>query len=84
MHATSAISSDLIHNLFLIHLPTSLYKILLDAINDSWVKGLLPPDHKISILLPILKPGKDPKKVSSYRPIALLSCLGKIIEKMVF
>ena len=84
LNPASAMGSDLIHNLFLIHLPTSLYKVLLDAINDSWIKGLLPSDHKISTLLPILKPGKDPKKVCSYRPIALLSCLGKLIEKMVF
>ena len=36
------------------------------------------------MLLPIIKPGKDASKVSSYRPIALLSCLGKEIKKLAF
>ncbi len=35
--------------------------------------------HKI----PIRKPGKDPVKPTSYRPIALTSHIGKIMECMV-
>ena len=31
----------------------------------------------------IPKPGKDPKKATSYRPISLISCLGKIYERYV-
>jgi Reverse transcriptase (RNA-dependent DNA polymerase) len=33
------------------------------------------------ILIP--KPGKDPEKVESYRPIALTSCLCKLMERIV-
>ena len=43
---------------------------------------MFPEKFKTEILLPILKPGKDASKVSSYRLIALLSCLGKEIEKL--
>ena len=31
----------------------------------------------------IAKPGKDGKVVSSYRPISLLSTLGKLFEKVI-
>ena len=34
-------------------------------------------------MVPILKPGKNPSDLSSYRPIALTAVLCKIMEKMV-
>ena len=37
----------------------------------------------MGIVIPILKPGKDPGDVSSYRPITSLSCLGKVMEQIV-
>ncbi|KAG4072235.1 hypothetical protein HA402_005957 [Bradysia odoriphaga] len=36
---------------------------------------------KLAKVVPIPKPGKDHKLTTSYRPISLLSCLGKIFEK---
>ena len=56
----------------------------LDAINNSWNSGIYPEKFNSAILLPILKPGKDASIVGSYRPISLLSCLEKVIEKLVF
>lgn len=32
---------------------------------------------------PILKPGKDPNRADSYRPISLLSCVFKTLERMI-
>ena len=36
-----------------------------------------------AIVIPIPKPGKDPRDASNYRPIALTSCLCKLMERMV-
>ncbi|GBN61274.1 RNA-directed DNA polymerase from mobile element jockey [Araneus ventricosus] len=40
----------------------------------SWLKA---------IVIPIPKPGKDKQDPNNYRPIALTSCLGKLLERMV-
>ena len=51
--------------------------------NLSWLSGEFPTCWKISILIPILKLGKNPAHPLSYRPTALLSCVGKLMERMV-
>lgn len=38
---------------------------------------------KISIIHPILKPGKKPKEPSSYRPISLLTTMSKVTKKII-
>uniref|UniRef100_A0A1B0BXD6 Reverse transcriptase domain-containing protein n=1 Tax=Glossina palpalis gambiensis TaxID=67801 RepID=A0A1B0BXD6_9MUSC len=39
-----------------------------------------PTSWKKAIVFPVLKPGDDPKLVQSYRPISLLSNVGKLFE----
>ena len=51
--------------------------------NRIWDSGQLPAVWKQAIIVPILKPGKNPSDPSSYRPIALTSHLGKIMERIV-
>ncbi len=58
-------------------------EIILRLFNMIWDAGKLPLIWKKSVLIPILKPGKDPSDSSSYRPIALTSQLGKTMERMV-
>jgi hypothetical protein len=38
---------------------------------------------KQGVICPILKPGKDPTQVNSYRSITLLSCIGKLMERII-
>ena len=58
-------------------------KYLLDFYNHLYMKHYFPDSWKEAIVIPILKPGKDSSKCSSYRPIALISCLSKIMEKII-
>ena len=51
--------------------------------NTSWTIGEVPDDWKRAITVPILKPGKDKSDAGSYRPISLLPCLGKLMERVV-
>lgn len=65
------------------HLSQSSQGQLLHFFNQVWEEGRLPSQWKTATIIPLLKPGKDPSSCSSYRPIALTSCLGKIFERLV-
>jgi ribonuclease HI len=65
------------------HLPTSSHRLLLKILNQSWNQGIVPKKWKHSIVLPLLKAGKDPSQISSYRPISLTSSLSKLLEKII-
>ncbi|KAG8273456.1 hypothetical protein J6590_108217 [Homalodisca vitripennis] len=58
--------------------------ILLDTYNMCWIKGIFPNEWKTAKLKVIRKAGErdwsDPK---SYRPISLLSVLGKTLERLI-
>ncbi|GFX53103.1 probable RNA-directed DNA polymerase from transposon X-element [Trichonephila clavipes] len=56
---------------------------LLYLFNRIWREQVYPIQWQEAIVIPILKPGKDPKNPLSYRPIALTSCLCKTLERMV-
>lgn len=42
-----------------------------------------PQEWRHSLIVPILKQHKPANEVSSYRPISLTSCLGKLVERMI-
>ena len=65
------------------HLGPTARKKLLELFNLSWKTGVFPSAWKEAIVIPILKKEKDPKKKTSYRPVSLLSSLGKTLERMV-
>ena len=64
-------------------LPDNAEEFLLKIINKIWETGILPRSWKISLIVPVLKPKKDPSDPTSYRPIALTSCVCKLMEKMI-
>ncbi|KAJ0169404.1 hypothetical protein K1T71_014991 [Dendrolimus kikuchii] len=55
----------------------------LKLINIIFETGYIPHSWKTQIIIPILKPGKDPLDPNSYRPIALSSVLAKIMEMLI-
>ena len=57
--------------------------VLLDIFNDIWAFGEIYEYWKEATVIPIPKPGKDPKNPSNYRPISLTSCLCKTMERMI-
>lgn len=79
----SAPGSDCILYEMLKNLPTETKKTLLCLYNSMRISGEVPTAWKEAIVIPILKQNKDPSSVSSYRPIALTSCICKVFEKMI-
>merc|ERR1712002_974164 len=63
------------------HLPEHAKKVLLKIIKKIWETGILPKSWKISVIIPAKKTGKDSNEATSYRPIALTSCVCKVMEK---
>uniref|UniRef100_A0A0B7BSI4 Reverse transcriptase domain-containing protein n=1 Tax=Arion vulgaris TaxID=1028688 RepID=A0A0B7BSI4_9EUPU len=75
--------NDGITNEMIIEMGRQAKKKLLEIFNCSWKSGVIPKEWKEAILIPIKKTGKDPTDPSSYRPISLLSCVGKLLERMI-
>ena len=51
--------------------------------NRSFSEGIFPDTWKLANVIPIFKKG-DKSQPSNYRPVALLSCIGKLPERIVF
>ena len=75
---------DEIHNTLLQHLPQESVSLLLDIFNDIWREKKFPETWRKATIIPIPKPGKDHTNPTNYRPIALTSCLCKLMEKLVY
>lgn len=75
---------DDVSNAHLKHLPPEYQKYLLNIFNNSLSTSHVPKSWKKAIVIPIHKPNKDPTRVESYRPISLLSCIAKLMERLVF
>ncbi|GFY14771.1 probable RNA-directed DNA polymerase from transposon BS [Trichonephila clavipes] len=65
------------------HLPIKAINLLLKSFNDSLSSSQIPKDWTHAIILPFIKPHKNPKELSSYRPISLTSVIAKLLERMI-
>ena len=65
------------------HLPLSTQKELLFILNASWTTGWCPQAWRTATIVPFIKKEKDPQAVSSYRPIAITSTIGKLLERLI-
>ena len=74
---------DKITNDMIKHLGEKAKTTLLAIFNNSWKTGQAPQIWRKANMVPIHKKGKDKSKTSSYRPISLTSCIGKVLERMI-
>ena len=79
----SAVGLDGISYQMLINLPTIWKELLLSFFQKCWRNGTIPTPWKQSVVVPIPKEGKPRSALGSYRPIALTSHVGKILEKII-
>lgn len=56
---------------------------LLRFYNRIWEGGVFPRSRRKAIVVAIPKPGKDVPAPKNYRPIALTSCVRKVMERTV-
>lgn len=61
----------------------SMRELILKLYNFIFSNRSFPESWKTAIIIPIHKTGKDPRKATNYRPIALTSCLCKLLEKII-
>jgi hypothetical protein len=73
---------DLISGKVLQELPEKCYKLITFIFNAILRTNYFPSTWKVAQIITILKPGKKPEHVSSYRPISLLPMLSKVLEKL--
>ena len=79
----SATGDDQIHYFMLKNLSTQALEFIKKFYNIVFLKNLFPQKWCEAMIIPILKPGKNPTDPLSYRPISLISCLFKILDKIV-
>ena len=79
----SAPSFDQISSMMLQNLHANAISHFTDILNRLFSLGTYPTIWKLAIIIPLLKPLKDPSNPLSYRPISLLSSLSKILVKIL-
>lgn len=65
------------------HVHQSMSTVIIKLFNRIYIENTFPTKWRISIIIAILKNGKDPKLSASYRPISLTNCLCKLMEKII-
>jgi hypothetical protein len=80
---SKAIGPDLIHNQMLANLSPDNREHMRHLFNILLLNGFAPQDWREAIIVPILKPSKQPTNPLSYRPISLTSCISKIMESIL-
>ncbi|KAI5756257.1 hypothetical protein M8J77_023456 [Diaphorina citri] len=80
---SSAVGIDKVSYQMIIKLPYDALEKLLEVFNIIWLTGKFPNCWKTAVVVPVLKPNRDKLNAKNYRPITLLSCMNKIMERMI-
>ena len=65
------------------HLSSKWSSVLLNILYSSWLSNWCPQSWRSAYVVPFLKNGKDLADVWCYRPIALTSTIGKVLERLI-
>ena len=85
MGSTKAIGTDQLPVAFWKGTLNALLRPLTFLVNSSIRLGTVPKALKEAIIHPVFKGGgKDPKDPASYRPVAVLPALSKVLERVVY
>ena len=74
---------DTISNSLVKNLAVEIVQPLVHIFNLSLTNGIVPREMKVAKVVPIFKKG-DPKLLTNYRPISLLTSFSKILEKLIY
>lgn len=80
---SNAVGTDKVSYQMLKELPYEAHLFLLKIYNVIWQSNIYPSEWANTIVIPVHKKNKDPKLPDSYRPICLINCACKILEKMI-
>ena len=83
MRARGAPGPDDIPPSFIKALGSTALNILLQLFNASFDNASIPQEWRNATIIPLLKLGKSPSSLSSYRPVSLTSCLVKTLERVI-
>ena len=79
----SAPGEDGVHYRMLKNMPQHAREHLVKIYNHFFLNSFFPERWRKAITVPLPKPKKNPNCPTSYRPIALTSCLCKLMERLV-
>lgn len=83
LKSKSSPGNDNITNKHLINLSDNFKDLILILFNETLKQGKIPENWKLSTITMIPKKNKNSSNPKDYRPISLLSCLGKLCERLV-
>ena len=81
--SNSATGEDQIHYHMIKNLTDPNLEYIRNFYNIIFTKHIFPTTWSEALIIPILKPQKDPQNPKSYRPISLLSCLYKVLDTII-
>jgi len=79
----SAPGNDGISNNLIYHSPSNIKSVILTLFQFSLKIGHIPNSWKLAKIIMAHKRGKPKQDFTSYRPISLLNCLAKLLEKVI-
>ena len=83
MNRTTCVSDPFLTKLLIFHV-SSIIGAILHTVNLFLTSGVFPLSCKFSVIVPLIKkPGLDDEILKNYRPVANLTFLTKVIEKVI-